>query len=213
MVLNPEKSKTMIINYCTSLQFCTRLEVNNSILEQVNQTRLLGVIISDDMSWQANTSNLVQKAYKRMTILRKLNQFKVSIEDMLKIYVLYIRSIIEQSSVVWSSSLTQQEENSLERVQKIALRIVYQENYISYENALQMSNFTTIKKRFEILLYRFAVKCVKTPKTQHMIPFKKEPARGRRKETYEVPIARKERLFKSSIPTMARLLNKNPVHK
>ena len=156
------------------------------------------------------TRNIVLKAYKRMTILRRLIEFKVDEKDMLKIYVLFIRSTLEQSSVVWSSSLTQQEENSLERVQKIALRIIYQEKYISYKNALKLSKFTSMKERFELLLYRFAVKCAKNPQTEHMLPLKKGLDKVRKKETYEVPLARKERLYKSTIPTMARLLNKNP---
>ena len=79
-----------------------------------------------------------------MTILRRLNDFKVEKADMIKIYVLFIRVTIEQSSVVWSSALTQQEEQSLERIQKIALRLIYQNEYISYENALFLSKLPTI---------------------------------------------------------------------
>ena len=129
----------MIINFCTSYQFRTRLTIHNSLLEQVNQTKLLGVILSEDLTWQANTDSLVKKAYKRMVILRRLNEFKVEVQDMLRIYVLFIRVVIEQSSVVWSLSLTQQELQSFERVQKIALRIIFQDTYISYSNTLQMS--------------------------------------------------------------------------
>ena len=144
MILNPVKSKIMLINFCKSYQFKTRLTINKSIIEQVSQTRLLEVILSDDMSWQANTAHLVKKAYTRMTILRRLNDFKVEKADMIKIYVLFIRVTIEQSSVVWSSALTQQEEQSLERIQKIALRLIYQNEYISYDNALFLSKLPTI---------------------------------------------------------------------
>ena len=99
-----------------------------------------------------------------MLILRRLVEIQVDIEDMLKIYILYIRVIIEQSSVVWSSALTQDEENALERVQKIALRLIYQENYICYENALSLSKLPTIRERYKNLLYKFAAKCVQNEK-------------------------------------------------
>ena len=79
-----------------------------------------------------------------MLILRRLNEFKVDKADMLRIYMLFIRVVIEQSSVVWSSSLTQQEMQNLERTQKVALRIIYQSEYISYQNALEMSKLPTI---------------------------------------------------------------------
>ena len=67
MILNPEKTKYMIFNFCRSAQFQTRLHLNNSMIEQVNQTRLLGVLISDDLTWHANTC-IVNKAYIRMNL-------------------------------------------------------------------------------------------------------------------------------------------------
>ena len=144
-----------------------------------------------------------------MVILRRVKEFNVDIADMIKIYILFIRVAIEQSSVVWSSALTQQEENKLERTQKVALRIIYQNNYISYENALSMSKLPSIKNRYITLLYKFAVKCTRNENTHDMIPLKSESCKGRKKETYTVPMARKQRFFKSAIPTMARMLNEN----
>ena len=42
----------------------------------------------------------------------------------------------EQSSVVWSSSITTEDSDELERTQKVALKIIYRHEYESYENAL-----------------------------------------------------------------------------
>ena len=91
------KTKYMIINFCTSLQFQTRLYLKDNLLNQVKQTKLLGVIISDDLLWSANTSNIIKKAYKRMIILKKLYEFQVNIQDLIQIYKMYIRSILEQN--------------------------------------------------------------------------------------------------------------------
>ena len=73
-----------------------------------------------------------------MIILRKLKEFELKTTDMITIYILFIRSVIEQSSVVWSSSLTNGEMAFLERSQNFALRIIFGQKYISYENALKM---------------------------------------------------------------------------
>ena len=75
-----------------------------------------------------------------MLILKKLYQFSIPVEDMVHIYCMYIRSIAEQSSVVWSSSLTKGEEYDQERIQKVALRIIFSNNYITYEHALSVTN-------------------------------------------------------------------------
>ena len=122
---------------------------------------------------------------------------------------MFIRSAVEQSSVVWSSSITQDELNSLERTQKVALKIIYKEDYNSYENALKMAKLTTLKTRYQKLQLNFALKCVKNKTTKHMFPPQKPKEWARYQEKYRVPFARKERYFRSSIPTMARMLNLN----
>ena len=199
----------MILNFCSSYQFRTRLHISNSLIEQVNETRLLGVVISDDLSWKSNTKILVRKANSRMIIIRKLLEFEVKTEDLLTIYILFIRSIIEQSSVVWSSSLTCDEMASFERIQKIALRLIFGPKYGCYENALNLANLPTIENRYHMLLLRFALKCSKNPKTANMFPPARNIEKTRSHEKYQVPMARKERYFKSAIPTMARLLNEH----
>ena len=56
-------------------------------------------------------------------MLHKLYSFNVDVDDeeMVKIYVLYIRSILEQSCQVWHFSITQEEKGDIERVQKVAV--------------------------------------------------------------------------------------------
>ena len=188
-------------------QFQTRLYLENNILKQVKETRLLGVTLSDDLTWHRNTDNLVKKAYKRMIILRKLFEFNVELKDLLKIYILYIRSIVEQSSVVWASSITEEEKTKLERVQKIALRIILKDKYISYDSALKVTNLSTLEERRTKLMYNFAIKCTKNEKTKHIFPLNDNKT-TRVSEKYKVPFAYTSRLANSAIPCMARLLNK-----
>ena len=118
MKLNVEKSKYMVINFTKKYQVNSRIYMQNELLKQVTQTRLLGVILREDLSFKANTENITRNAYKRMSILHKLTPFCLSVEDMVNIYVLYIRSVLEQSSVVWNGSITKGEQMDIERVQK-----------------------------------------------------------------------------------------------
>ena len=161
MKLNSDKTKYMIINFCKSTQFQTRLYLEKNPLEQVKQTNLLGVLIADDLTWKANTNVIIKKSYQRMTILRKLYEFEVHIKDLIQIYILYIRSLVEQACVVWTSSITQQEVYSIERVQKVALRIILKNKYESYENALKFTKLPTLSDRRTKLYLKFAKKCTK----------------------------------------------------
>ena len=62
MILNQKKTKVMIFNFTEKYQFTTRLKLNDDNLEVVRQAKLLGVIISDNLKWDENTSYLVKKS-------------------------------------------------------------------------------------------------------------------------------------------------------
>ena len=97
-----------------------------------------------------------------MQLLRKVAEFSTSIEDKKTIYILYIRSILEQSSVVWHSSQTQENCEDLERVQKAAVKIILGTNYDNYEDPLIKVNLETLKNRREELCKKFAKKSSKS---------------------------------------------------
>ena len=119
MKVNGTKTKSMIFNFTKKYQFATRLSLNNIPLETVSEAKILGVIISDNLKWDANTDFLTKKAYKRMRMLHKLIEFGVPTADLILIYILYIRCICEQSAVLWHSNLTLENETDLEPVQKL----------------------------------------------------------------------------------------------
>ena len=52
-------------------QFSTTLKLNNEILETVDNTKLLGTIITNDLTWDLYTNNIVMKAFARMELLKK----------------------------------------------------------------------------------------------------------------------------------------------
>ena len=175
------------------------------------QPKVLGVWINNKLIWESNTRKLVQKANSRMRLLHKLVEFGVPIKDLLNIYMLYIRSILEQSCQVWHSSLTLENSLDLERVQKNALKIILQENYTSYNNALSISGIQTLFERRELLCLKFAKSCAKNNQTKHMFPEnesrKAYDVKTRFLGKYEVIQANTERLRSSAIPYMQNLLN------
>ena len=209
MKLNTDKTNFMVFNFSRNYQFNTRLRLEGNELEQVKETKLLGLIIRDDLSWKTNTSQLTRKAYSRMIILKKLIQFSVPLEDLIQIYILYIRSITEQSSVVWHPSLTKGEQRDLERTQKVALKIILGEDYTTYENALKISGLQPLTVRRTKLSLNFAKKCVKNNSTSWMFPFKEQKVETRGPEKFHVTKARTDRLANSAIPYMQKLLNAN----
>ena len=151
MKLNENKTKVIIFNFSKNYQFSTRLHLNNTVLEIVRETSVLGTIVRSDLSWYSNTRYLVKRGYARLTILRNLYQFSIPEEDLVQIYCLYIRSVLEYISSVWFSSITQEENNDLERVQKCAVKIILKEEYIDYPTALVRLNIQSLSEKRKVL--------------------------------------------------------------
>ena len=212
MELNVNKTKVMCFNFTNNFQFSTRLKMSDSTLEIIDQAKLLGVIITKDLSWDANTQSLVRRANARMRMLHKLLGYGVPVKDLLNIYVLYIRSVLEQSCTVWHSSLTSENSSDLERIQKNALKIILGENYLTYEQALASTGLESLHERRDSLCLRFARNCLKTSSVSDMFPpnvVSPSAMNTRGREHFQVTKAKTERLKKSAIPHMQRLLNEN----
>ena len=92
MKLNTNKSNYMVFNFTNNHQFSTTLEISGNLVEEVSNTRLLGVQNDKSLSWQSNTTLMVRKAYRKMVMLHKLYSFAVPVPDLIEIYILYIRS-------------------------------------------------------------------------------------------------------------------------
>ena len=95
----------MIFNFSRNYQFITKLAVDSENLDVVKETKLLGTIISDDLKWAKNTKEIVKKSYQRMQLLNSAASFTSNIQDLRSIYLTYVRSVVEQSAVVWHSIL------------------------------------------------------------------------------------------------------------
>ena len=85
---------------------------------------------------------------------------------------MYIRSLIEQSSVVWHSSITKGEQKDLERTKKVALQIILGQDYSSYDDSLKITGLETLTASRTKLCLNFAKKCVRNNLTIWMFPQK-----------------------------------------
>ena len=199
----------MIFNFTNNFTFSTRTQVNENNVEIINQTKLLGVTITNDLKWEENTKMLVKKANSRMQLLRKVSTFTDDTNELTNIYNLFIRSILEQSCVVWHSCLTNEDSNNLERIQKSATRIILKEEYNTYEDALTTLNITSLYERRLVLCVKFAKNTTEHKKLKSMFPKNENNAamQTRDKEEYKTNMANTERYKNSSIPFMQRILN------
>ena len=123
----------------------------------------------------------------------------------------YCLCILEQSCAVWSSGLTAENEEDLERTQKTFCKLVLEEKYKSYSEALSTLNLETLKKRRKMLTLRFVKQSLADGKLRDLFPIrtKQHTMTTCRNEKYKVFKAHTERYKNSPILTMQRLLNES----
>ena len=86
MKLNVSKSNYIIFSRSKS-DFTTRLQLNNQNLERVNAVKILGIWLTEDLSFDKNTREICRKAYQRMSMLTKLKYVGIKTEDLIDIYI------------------------------------------------------------------------------------------------------------------------------
>ena len=215
MILNQKKTKNMIFNFSKNHQFQIRLNENKENIDVVDKFKLLGTIITNDLKWNKNTEYLTKKAWKCMQLLNNAAKFTSQKNDLKSIYTTFIRPVLEQSSPVWSSSLTEENSTDIERVQKTAIKIIMGKKYNCYKSALLELNLKTLSQRRIDLSLVFAKRTIQNKKVKNMFPIRQENRFQKRRKTeyYKVNRASTERLKMSAIPQMQHLLNEDNKNK
>ena len=162
MKLNEEKSNYMVFSR-SETEVATRLALNGNTLERIEEVKLVGVWITTWLDWEKNTKEICKKAYARITMLTKLKYAGVPNEDLITVYILYIRSLLEYCSVLWHSTLTGEQCNNLERVQKLCLKIILGQEYDGYANALETCSLESLETRREAKCLQYGLKSLLHP--------------------------------------------------
>ena len=186
MLINKQKTKVISFSKSRKFDFPPELEFNDgSILETMTETKLLGVIISQDLKWNKNTTYICDKARQKLWFLRRLLKFNLTRSEMFDVYIKEIRSILEFAVPVWHSGLTRKQSIAIERIQKLALKIVLQEDYLNYKNACNVFSADTLEVRRKKLYLKFATKNLKSENNMFCKTQIRFPRRGKRNKVIE----------------------------
>ena len=156
MRLNPRKCKVLTVDFL-HYNSCVPMPimVGGSLVEQVPSFKLLGVHVSEDLTWTVHIDWLVKRANRRLFALRQLRKCGVPPKDIVAIYCALVRSILEYASVVFAD-LPKYLDNALEDVQKRALSIIWPD--LPYEHTLEKAAIQTLSARRAGACERFICK-------------------------------------------------------
>ena len=167
---------------------------------------MLGFHFSPKPTVNLQVEKLIRKANKRIYLLLNYKRYNLPQDRLKTIYTSSIRSILEYSSNTYHSQINRGLNNQIERIQKKCLKIIYGYNK-TYDQLLSQSNLKKMESRREKLFEKFAHKTQKNPKYQHWFPRKEIIRETRKQRPYLEEKASGDRLYRSPIFAMQRLLN------
>ncbi len=121
--INEAKTKNLLISFGSDLDI-PLLDTNRTQIERVHHSKLLGVIISDDLKWGAHILYINSRAGKCIFYLRELKRSGVLQSYLVHIYRTLVRPVVEYACQVWFTGLTKEQSQTLESIQTRALSII-----------------------------------------------------------------------------------------
>ena len=119
MEINPEKSRDdymfLNVNFRNNVP---NVVVEGNLVEQVDHAKLLGITLSNDLTWNKHVDNIVKKAAKRVYMIYHLKRSGISQTDLVKVYMCIVRPVLEYACPVWHTNLPIYLSDDIEMVQK-----------------------------------------------------------------------------------------------
>ena len=121
--LNTTKTKEIILDFRKGRADPATLYIHGDCVERVSSIRFLGVQLSEDLSWTANTTAAVKKAQQRLHFLRVLRRNNLEEKLLVLFYRATIESILVYCITAWYAGCSAADRRALQRVINTAQKI------------------------------------------------------------------------------------------
>jgi hypothetical protein len=140
MKANPNKFQALYLNKRHTSDATFNIE--QSVISPEESVKLLGVEFDNDLSFNNHVNNICSKASKQINALRRISHLLTK-DSKLTIYNSFINSTLNYCPIVYNT-FTKTSFQQLEKIQKRALRLVYNDFTSSYKTILSQSNKPSI---------------------------------------------------------------------
>ena len=109
----------------------TTYSMSNSIIPHADSHKDIGLILSEDLSWDKHYKDITARAYKTLGLIRRTFAPTHSPSTLVRLYVSLIRSQLLYCMQVWCPHLTKDILN-LERIQRRATKYILNEYFLFF---------------------------------------------------------------------------------
>lgn len=154
---NPSKSESLVISRKRNKPVHPPLLMSGIQIPSVVEHKHLGVIFSNDCTWDEHIATITEKAWSRLNIMRHL-RFRLNRKALEQIYMSFVRPLLEYGCVIWDNC-SNTDKSKLDKIQNEAARIVTGCTKLVSLARLQLeSNWETLgdrrKKQKLIMMYK-----------------------------------------------------------
>ena len=172
LALNVTKTKFMVIHTRNKSVKYPSLLINGKVIERVTQFNFLDLILESNMSWNLHINHISLKISKAIGILYRLK----TIYPQLVLQTLYntlIPPYFNYCILVWGATIN--EGNPLHLLQKKALRLISNSNYIAHTEPI-CKNLRLLKltDMFSIAVWKFYYKLMNNQLPTYFVEWRPE---------------------------------------
>ena len=208
MKMNALKTHLLCVSTAINSDVRSFIYIGDQKITSGDKLKLLGFYFGRRPRADIHIREIRRKFGARSWILRILKHASIPEKSLVQVYCSLVRPILEYPACVFHTSLTEEMSESLERLQRIALKSIFGLK-TSYEDCLQEAGIPRLKDRRQELLIDFAKKAAASPLYgPTWFPVKEKSSYNLRKEDkYIQEFASRDRLQKAPIYAMRSLLN------
>ena len=170
--LNVAKTKFMVFHTSNRLVRYPNLLINGRPIERVTQFNFLGLILQSNMSWSMHTNHISLKVSKAIGIIYRLKD----VYPLLVLQTLYNTLILPYFNyciLAWGATINNN--NRLHLLQKKALRLISNSNYIAHTEPIYKNlRLLKLTDMFPIAVWKFYYKLMNNQLPEYFIDWKPE---------------------------------------
>ena len=189
--LNVSKTKELTINFSSLDPMLDSLIIKDESVEIVNSYKYLGITLKDNLNWSDHVDTVVNKANKRLYLLRKLRSFNIDTTLLTLFYRATVETIFSFCISAWGGNSCAKDLSKIDHMIKRARKTCRNSILESVEDILDRVSLS----RFQAIL---------DPGIEH--PLRDRFTFSTRMNRVILPITRTERYRCSFVPRVSRLI-------
>lgn len=194
-------------NALKALKQGTKIQIDNSLLETLNEFKYLGVIIDERLRYESHIKMIKQSIFARLATLKKIRPL-IEQREALLLYKSYIIPYFDLGNL-WFNTATDQVILGLQTLQNKSIKNIYgKNNHLSPDEAHKELRLFKVCDRIKIVLIKQAHRMARMP--GNLVKHRGRLLRSNRTKMLTVQRANNSKYEKSFLTKCTRYWNSLP---